>query len=66
MKHAAIPLRRIITEPRVCEPEEFDADEFAFESFVAEAEPDEVDEGDEIQRSAIAEHASMQVRSYGR
>ena len=66
MKHAAIPLRRIITEPTMRSddydwPWEYDE----FESFVACAS-EETNEGDEIQRSAIAEHASMQVRSYGR
>lgn len=43
MKHMHQPLRRLITEPRRCDPEDFDADEIAFEM------SDWPDEGEEYQ-----------------
>lgn len=62
MKHAATPLRRII-EPRVCAevddswPWEYDE----FDSFVAGMSEEQANEGDEIQRDAIAEHAGPHI-----
>ncbi|MBU6260604.1 MAG: hypothetical protein KGO01_19490 [Burkholderiales bacterium] len=63
MKHMHTPIRRLITEPRVCAevddswPWEYDE----FESFVACMSEEQPDEGDEYQRNEIAANTGPKI-----